>query len=256
MISTMNSVKAYKTFGLRNEWISEYFAAPSEFWQTNTLGTAQLDSFKGWLKDASVLDAKNHITPLGELLKYIFENDLTLVWEVLWIELSQHSYVVNWFINNIQFDQTYNNKVLCELMISSGAPAEKTTIKAAIGALVQLFARSPIGEDFCQKVEITKNDFVRKTYDDLSREAVAYSLYRYAESVGTKSLRVSDFYQDDSWQGVYREFGISRRTFESQLRSLNSDTNRVLVAELNMGLDSITLREDLNALDALRILTK
>ena len=40
------------------------------------------------------------------------------------------------------------------------------------------------------------------------------------------------------------------------MRSLNSDTNRVLVAELNMGLDSITLRDDLNALEALKILTK
>ena len=105
-------------------------------------------------------------------------------------------------------------------------------------------------------MEITKNDFVRNAYDDLSREAVAYSLYKYAEAVGTKSLRVSDLYQSDSKQGVYREFGISRSAFESQLRSLNSDTNRVLVAELNMGLDSITLRDDLDALKALKILTK
>ena len=66
--STMNSVKAYKTFGLRNEWLSEYFADSREFWNSNSLGTAQVDSFKGWLKDATVLDAKNNITSFGELL--------------------------------------------------------------------------------------------------------------------------------------------------------------------------------------------
>jgi hypothetical protein len=67
---------------------------------------------------------------------------------------------------------------------------------------------------------------------------------------------VSDLYEEDCKHGVYREFGISKSEFESQLRSLNSDANRVLVAELNMGLDSITLRDDLNALEALKILTK
>ena len=101
-----------------------------------------------------------------------------------------------------------------------------------------------------------KLHFCKVPYEDLSREAIAYSLYKYAESVGTKSLRVSDLYEEDCKHGVYREFGISKSEFESQLRSLNSDANRVLVAEINMGLDSITLRDDLNALEALKILTK
>ena len=109
---------------------------------------------------------------------------------------------------------------------------------------------------FSQKIELSKTEFKRSSHNDLSREAIAYSLYKYAESVGTKSLRVSDLYEEDCKHGVYREFGNSKSEFESQLRSLNSDANRVLVAELNMGLDSITLRDDLNALEALKILTK
>ena len=63
MNSNLNSVKAYKTFGLRNEWISEFFAEPKEFWQINSLGTAQLDSFKGGLK-----------TPLYWMLKIVLHN--------------------------------------------------------------------------------------------------------------------------------------------------------------------------------------
>ena len=42
--------------------------------------------------------------------------------------------------------------------------------------------------------------------------------------------------------------------FERCLRSLNSNINRVLNAELNMGLDSITLREDLTPLSCLQML--
>ena len=40
--------------------------------------------------------------------------------------------------------------------------------------------------------------------------------------------------------------------YEKLLRQLNSASNRVLIAELNMGLDSITLREDLNPIDVLK----
>jgi phosphoadenosine phosphosulfate reductase len=35
------------------------------------------------------------------------------------------------------------------------------------------------------------------------------------------------------------------------LKALNSENNRVLIAELAMGLDSITIREDLNSISCL-----
>ena len=55
---------------------------------------------------------------------------------------------------------------------------------------------------------------------------------------------------------MYKEFGISKEEMKTQLRSLNSDSERVLIAELNMGLENITLRENLNAFECLRLLAK
>ena len=50
---------------------------------------------------------------------------------------------------------------------------------------------------------------------------------------------------------------ISKSAFTDALRSLNSERDRVFVAELNMGLDSITInRDDLKPLDALKSLIK
>jgi hypothetical protein len=63
---------------------------------------------------------------------------------------------------------------------------------------------------------------------------------------------VSDFYRGDCQTGPVCEFGIWKSVFEKLLRQLNSASNRVLIAELNMGLDSITLREDLNPIDVLK----
>ena len=68
------------------------------------------------------------------------------------------------------------------------------------------------------------------------------------------SLRVSDFYSDEMEHGPFREFGLSKSVFESALRSLNSSSNRVLVAELNMGLDHITLRDDLDEIAVVKTL--
>ena len=132
----------------------------------------------------------------------------------------------------------------------------QTTFEYAIGALFNFLSSSPIGNDFFQKLNYEKNEYKREPYNDLSREAIAYSLYKYAEEQGIKSFRISDLYKDECKTGPYREFGVSKTLLEKALHSLNSDTNRVLTAELNMGLDHITLRDDLNALSALEILTK
>lgn len=254
-IKTELAVHAYKTFGLREDWLEEYFCNTQNFWKSNSLGTAQVDAMKIWLKDAEVIDKKNTITPLGDLLKELFENSRFLVWEIIMIHLLYNSYVIKWFAETIKDNQLYDKRTLCELICTEDAPAAKKTLENAVGALLQFFRNSPVGEDF-GFATTEGNKLQRHFYLDLSREAIAYSLYKYAENQGIKSFRLSDLYNEECKGGPFREFGISKSDLEKALRSLNSETNRVLTAELNMGLDHISLREDLNALSALEILTK
>ena len=53
---------------------------------------------------------------------------------------------------------------------------------------------------------------------------------------------------------MVKRFGISKSDFVDILRSLNSETNRLIVAELNMGLDNITLRDDITSEDVLKLM--
>ena len=76
-------------------------------------------------------------------------------------------------------------------------------------------------------------------------------MYKYAEVKGVRTLRVSDLYAEDSTSNPLGVFGVSQIDFVKALKVLNSMNNRVLVAELNMGLDSITLRNDLTAISVL-----
>ena len=94
----------------------------------------------------------------------------------------------------------------------------------------------------------------RGVYNEITSAGLAYNLYKYAEKRNVRSLRVSDFYSDECENGPAKALGVSKTTFVNTLKSLNSLDNRVLIAELNMGLDSITLREDLTPLSCLESL--
>lgn len=249
-------VQAYKTFGLREDWINEFFSDVDGFWLNNSLGSAQVDGFKAWLKDAEITDLKNQLTPFGKLLQEIYIDDINLTWELILTNLAYHSFIVNWFANNVPIGQSYDKKSLEDKIVEQGIDASKKTIENAVAALTQMFSYSPVGELLRYRVPITGKNFVREEYEDITEVGLAYSLYKYAEMKGVRSLRVSDFYSSDCDNGPAVILGTSIRTFEKALRTLNSTSNRVLVAELNMGLDNITLREDLTSISVIEALVR
>lgn len=252
MIKNMNNnmnqkIQGYKTFGMRQEWLDEYLTDPDYFWTDNTLGTAQVDGFKAWLKDAGITDQKNKITPLGEFLQTIKDDEVDFIWEVVLTNISYNSFIFKWFANNVQVGQAYDRKSLEGAIVDQGYNAAGKTISNAVAAFVQTCEYSPIGETMNYAQENGKTS-IRGVHGELSPAGLAYSLYKFAETRGVRFLRIADFYADNCEGGPAKVFGITKPQFEKILKSLNSMDNRVLIAELNMGLDSITLRDDLNAL--------
>lgn len=259
MIKHMNNnqdakIQGYKTFGFREEWLSEYFADPEYFWKNNSLGTAQVDGFKAWLKDAEITDSKNNITRFGEILQQIAVDDINMTWELIITNLSYNSFIVKWFCNNVRVGHEFDKKLLEGYINEQGFASRGKTIPNALGALFQTFEYSPVGDTLNFSVTDENKKNVRGEYTDITNVGLAYCLYRYAEKKGIRSLRVSDFYTEECVNGPYKTFGISKTTFINSLRSLNSEANRVLIAELAMGLDSITLREDLTSISCLESL--
>lgn len=259
MIKDMNNnanakIQGYKTFGFREEWLSEFYADPEYFWQSNSLGSAQVDGFKAWLKDAEIIDSKNNLTELGSITQQLFVDEPDIVWEIILTNLSYNSFIVKWFINNIAIGQEYDRKTLEALIKEQGYSQSGKTIANAVSALVQTFEYSPLGDSLNMNVKTDNKMLARSEYDGLSKIGLAYNLYKYSEITGVKSLRVSDFYSETCQNGPYKTLSISKLTFVNVLKALNSTANRVLIAELNMGLDSITLRDDLNAVACLKSL--
>lgn len=255
-MTKLANIDRYKNFGFREEWLENYLIDLDDYWTSNhgLNETYQIPALKCWLKDAEIIDDKNNVTELGKTLASIREDNPDLVWEIVWINLCYNSFIVNWFAKNIKRDATYSAKLMEELIGDQYSGYKAKTIHNAVYQLMRTLKESPVGSVFGQLDPETKDTFIRRAHDELSEEAVAYSLYKYSSAKQITSLRVADFYRDDSSAGPAIEFAISRAAFERSLRSLNSSANRVLVAELNMGLDSITMRGDLTPLGYLQSL--
>ncbi len=249
------SISKYGTFGIHEEWIDEFLANPEGFWEINALGKKQVDSFKAWLKDAEFIDAKNKLTELGQFCSDNYSNERELVWEIIWINLCSNSTLTNWFANTINPGQLFDKKLLDEYA-SDRFAGEFTakTISYAITGFLQLFKYSPLGMELQQGDSETDGAYKRSSYSSLSDAGFAYSLYKYGTSKGIKSLRVSDFYEEDCEGGPAKEFCLAKSDMEKMLRSLNSSNNRILIAELNMGLDNISLTKDLSPLEIVKLI--
>ena len=258
VINTSNmKISKYGTFGIHQEWVDQYLSDPESFWKDNYLGVKQVPSFKAWLKDAEIIDENGHITDFGELCVEINRDSPTLLWELIHINLTYNSPLMRWFVLTFGFAILFDRKSMDRLATEYFLPTFKeTTIKYAVQALVQTFKYSPIGEELKQFESQDQKglSLMRLPYSDLSPEAVAYSLYKYGKTKEISMLRVSDLYREEEVNGVYKEFGIARNDLLRVLRYLSSDSNRVLIAELSMGLEHITLREDLSPISALKSL--
>ena len=114
-ITKMSGISGYGTFGLRDEWLSEFFVMKEAYWDNNSLGKKQVPSFKSWLKDASIIKDNQQLTDLGIILSGIYQDLPDLVWEIIWINLCYKSPLVSWFINKIPYNSNYSKQSLLDL---------------------------------------------------------------------------------------------------------------------------------------------
>ena len=214
----------------------------------------QVDALKVWLRNADITDSKNNLTELGSVLCKIYSFNPLLFWEIAFINLSYNSFIVHWFCNNINTTTIYNAKTIKEEILNQGHTGSPSTVGNAATAFIDMIKKSPIGKDFCQGIKTTKDGFQRQEYKDLSIEALSYSIYKFAEVREVPILRVSDFYTKNEEHGPYKEFMLSTQNIQKKLRTLSSANERILIAELAMGLEHITLREDMSSIKVLKTL--
>ena len=258
--SNSNKMKlvGYNNFGLREEWFDNFMTNYDTFFDNDEHGLnvkEQLPSFIKWLVHAEILeDAKSKkLTEIGKLLVEIYSDNPALVWEIVWVNLTYSSPIVGWFSQSVPFNRLIEDNALRAMVKNDYLDTSDTTVKNIVYALLRTLKESPMGADLLQYVSEGKQSFMRHPFSDLSMEALVYSLYRYGKFKDSNYLRVSEVMSDIE-KGPKVEFGIDKITIQKLLRSAHLEG--ILIAELNMGLDHITLKDNLSATEALRLLTE
>lgn len=254
------SIDRYAGFGLRKLWLDKFFSNVEGFFESNhgLNPTKQISPFICWLREAEILNRNDKkISVMGKILANNYSAKEYLVWEIIWVNLSYNSTIAQWYVENVEWNTRFQ-KAEQEVLLRNSFPQYKErTLHNALEALLNTFKEGPLGNNLLlgkHELENKKTIILKQPYNDISPVAVAYSLYRYAESKKRYALTVSELYDAEQTEGVYKQFGVSRERLENILRTLKEDKNRILNADLNMGLDNINLREDLKAIDILTIL--
>lgn len=247
--------------GMRENWVEKYFDTYETFFDDNDHGLNpkyQVPPFINWLREAFILeqDGKN-ITESGLCMAKAFKSKPQTVWEVIFIGLCENSEICTWYQASIDFNRAYYRDEMDIILQDSFPELKDRTLRNPFNSLLNTFKESPLSSSIPVGVlskEKNKVMLTRHAHTEISLCAVAYSLFRYAERQKRYSLTVSEFYDENQKEGIYRQFGINKDTFKRLLLSLQEDSNHVLRAELNMGLDNIILRDDLKSIDILKMM--
>ena len=261
MENKKSPINRYNTFGLREMWLKFYFANYQTYFENDDHQLnvkKQLPIFKKWIIDAGILQSgKDLPTELGKIMAEKYVESRLPIWEILWINLCNDTDLCSWYIANVDFIRPYSREEI-DILLGEAFPQYTSTVREnTMKAFQNTFKESPIGSELQQGIVIksgNKVSIARHEYIDLSLVAAAYSIFRYAESKGTKSLTVSEFYAENQDEGIYRQFGIERPSFERILRTLQEERNHVLNVQLNLGLDNINLREDISSADIIKMM--
>jgi 3'-phosphoadenosine 5'-phosphosulfate sulfotransferase (PAPS reductase)/FAD synthetase/ferredoxin len=259
MKTKITSIDRYNRFGLREKWLNNYFLSPDNYFQgENDLGIKMIPAFLNWLKDSEIINnLDKRISDIGLILQKQFKNNNDLVWEIIWINLIYNSTIVRWYSQNIDWNLMLSREDIASILKNSYPDIKDSTKLNGLAALINMFLESPFSSKFKFWDVQKKNSetMIKKVpLESINSVAVAYSLYRYANEKNQYNLTVGEFYSSEQKSGIYKEFGLSKEKFKNILRTLQENVYGIVKVDLVMGLDNISLREDLTYKETLKIL--
>lgn len=261
-----SGIDKYSTFGMRNAWLASFFDRMDDWFDGYAmLGPKQIPAMLNWLREAELVDSKEkRVTQLAKILKPLYDSNPLVVWQIIWINLSFNSAIVNWYVNAVRNGVQYSKQELVELLKEEYPKLKGATLKNPIDALVNMFCYSPLGATdiyddsslrvgLMEKKGVQVKNVCKYGTSKISSLAVAYLLYKSAEENDMYELTVTDIYEK-GYMGVSNVFNMNSENFLNALRGLTN--NEILSADLLGGLENIHLASEFSAVDVLSRMLK
>jgi len=245
----------YQNFAMQSDWLKEFLRNNDNWFEKTTLGTKQIPSMIAWMKEAEIIDNKKSISSFGALLKSI---DIRLIYQLSLINLYQNSNIIKWYLNSIEWGNNRCSKKDLLLLIEQNFDNfPKRSVEIGLTSLFKLFDTTPLGKElkigYITKEKNTR--YIQKIgSNDISNEAILYSLYKLKENLKRDDFRVSEFYEENFKGGPYKIFGIDKESLIKKLKFISEDT-KLIEVNLIQGLDNVFLK-DYDAIEVLREILK
>lgn len=246
------SLNSYSHFAPRMDWMKQYFEYKDDFKDNHTLGSQMYNFFRAFLRDAELLD-KNGFTPTAEKV-----SSLGLLsnraWGIIYVNVC-YAPQVNWYVNNVGFDEDYTSQYLSLLLEEYGAKGISDIIKS----LSQL-SDLPIGDMGFGKAYVEKRHVIsirRVKWANPEPLVILYALYRFAESCGFRQFTLDTLFdtaiERDGVSPVLM-FGLEKEELIGTLNGLSVNYPDFVSASFTLDLDSVNLNTDKTSADILEIM--
>jgi hypothetical protein len=138
-------IHRYETFGLQTEWVKGFLRAPASFVHTDYLGPRQRVALKRYLGDIGICDAKQNLTPIGELLSETLQGPkwADYAWGCMWASLCAEVPVFAWY--SALANRVWTPQELLEAMEANWPEASERTLRNARSELLGTIKYTPIG---------------------------------------------------------------------------------------------------------------
>ena len=255
-VNILKGFGKYQNFAMQSDWLNEFITNQNWF-ENNTLGVKQIPSMVAWMKEAGLLNDKKAKTDFFTLISKI--NDDKRIYALMLVNLYENSNLVKWYLDDIPWGtDKYSKNDFALLIENSFDDFPKRSVEIGLTSLLKLFKTTPLGlSDF--KIgyftEIKNTGYIEKIgTDNVSNEAILYSLYKLKETKSRDNFRVSEFYDEGFEGGPYKIFGINKDVLTQKLRFISEET-KLIDVDLNQGLDNVFLK-DLSTMDVLKEVLK
>ena len=248
------SLNRYSTHAPKMEWIKQYFTYKDEFSTKNDLGSQMISFFKKFLRDADMMDGDSFSE--GAKLVNDIGLDNPVSWGLMFANLA-YSPQINWFVRNIEINETTHKDYIISIIVDTGANERAAS---DIFRSLSRFAELPFSEVGIGHVIKEKNRTVaicRTPWQNPDPRVILYSLFKFAEACGEyyqfTLSRLLNHDIDSDGVSPTQIFGLDRDQMEKILTSLSINYPDYINVSFTHDLDNITLRNDKSAKDVLSL---
>lgn len=245
-------INAYKTFGLREAFLSKLMELGESFFpwhEGHDLGNKMVDAAFPWFRQARLVDDSKKPTVLVDFFAS-HGGSFRFGWELIWMSLANDSALVKWFVTSTKIGQTYSMEKLSAMLASDCPELTESAIKGGLAALKDMIKTSPVGDaDFLLGYELKGKSVVsvtRQAYE-VHPLTVLYGLYLIADLSEISAFTVTGLLSADAQSDYVSPlcaFGFSPQWFKKTCEGLRSRYPDYIGTTFTHGNDEIHVYPD------------